>query len=64
MKPALLALQDAFANTAGPDRPGGRGQAIAEFRDFVNGPRVPQLLADPGYDDPEWPRPPPNFPNP
>ena len=49
--PALKALQKAFAAAVGPDRPGGATRAVEEFRDFVNGNRVAQLLAQPDYDD-------------
>jgi hypothetical protein len=45
-------LREAFANTVGKDRPGGRQQTLSEFRDFIYGRRVAKLLAEPGYDDP------------
>ncbi len=51
VKVALQALREAFANKVGPDRPGGRQEAIEEFNDFVAGERVQQLLAVPDYDD-------------
>jgi hypothetical protein len=52
VKVALQATREAFANKVGPDRPGGRAEAIGEFNDFVTGPRVEQLLAVPDYN--EW----------
>jgi hypothetical protein len=52
---ALKALQKAFVAAVGNDREGGRVEAVEEFRDFVNGPRVAQLLAEP--DTTKWARP-------
>uniref|UniRef100_UPI0035C964D0 bifunctional DNA primase/polymerase n=1 Tax=uncultured Mycobacterium sp. TaxID=171292 RepID=UPI0035C964D0 len=43
VKRALQALREAFANTVGPDRPGGRKEAITEFNRMVTGKRIAQL---------------------
>jgi Bifunctional DNA primase/polymerase, N-terminal/AAA domain len=57
VKVALQALREAFANKVGPDRPGGRAEAIAEFNDMVwpkskeGRHRIAAKLADPKYDD-------------
>ena len=61
VKRALQALSEAFANKVGPDRPGGRGEAIHEFRSFIYrkqpdgrwvfNDNVARLLADDSYDD-------------
>jgi hypothetical protein len=67
VKAALKALQEAFANVVGPDRPAGRPQALDEFRKFIyrrlpNGQwvfseKVARLLADDSYDDTAWAQP-------
>src|SRR6185312_10727918 len=54
VKPALQALREAFANKVGPDRAGGRPDALDEFNDMVTGRRVTELLADEAYDAQEW----------
>ncbi|HWX99864.1 MAG TPA: AAA family ATPase, partial [Mycobacterium sp.] len=69
VKAALKALQEAFANVVGPDRPGGRAQALDEFRKFIYrkqpdgrwviSEKVARLLADNSYDDTAWAQPPP-----
>jgi hypothetical protein len=51
VKRALNVLYDAFVNRVAKDRTGGRDEAKAEFKDFVYGDKVPELLADPDYDD-------------
>jgi hypothetical protein len=53
VKTALNVLYDAFVNRVYKDRPGGRDEAKAEFKDFVYGDKVPALLADDSYDDDE-----------
>jgi hypothetical protein len=60
VKVALQALREAFVNKVGPDRPGGREGAVSEFNDFVNGSRVRELLAEPGYDEWTHSEPPPD----
>lgn len=50
--PALKTLQWVFVDTVRPDRPGGRDQAVEEFRNFIYADRVARLLAQPDYD--EW----------
>jgi hypothetical protein len=51
VKRALNTLYDAFVNRVAKDRLGGRGEAKAEFKSFVYGDNVPELLADNSYDD-------------
>jgi hypothetical protein len=67
VKTALKALQQAFVDVVGPDRVGGRGAALDEFRKFIyrrlpNGrwvfsEKVARLLADNSYDDAAWAQP-------
>ena len=61
VKRALMSLREAFVNVVGPDRPGGREEAIHEFRSFIYrkqpdggwvfNDNVARLLADDSYDD-------------
>jgi hypothetical protein len=51
VKVALNALSEAFVNRVGKDRPGESDEARGEFKSFVYGDKVPELLADPDYDD-------------
>jgi Bifunctional DNA primase/polymerase, N-terminal len=66
VKAALKTLEAAFANAVGPDRAGGRNEAINEFRGFifrkppsggqwewVLNEKVAKLLGDESYDDPD-----------
>jgi hypothetical protein len=53
VKRALNVLCEAFVNRVHKDRPGGRNEAKAEFKSFVYGDKVPELLADEDYDDDE-----------
>ena len=50
VKQALNALCEAFINRVAKNRQGGRAEALAEFKSFVYGDKVPALLADPAYD--------------
>jgi Bifunctional DNA primase/polymerase, N-terminal/AAA domain len=51
VRTALNALSEGFVNHVHKNRPGGKDEAVAEFKSFVYGDEVPRLLADPAYDD-------------